>query len=121
MQMRSFEAANMQEAMQMAREEMGEDAIILSTRSDREGGVTVTFALERYDEQPVEEAEALFSSYEPSMRLEGLPQHPSSPAPQAGHIALDHPLASILAHHAVPDDIIQQILDTSNALRIPES
>lgn len=46
MRLKSFYANTMTEAMQMVRDTLGEDAIIISTREEDEGGVCLTAAIE---------------------------------------------------------------------------
>jgi|GEM_PF-153390 len=57
MLVRSFTAQDMKQAMKMAREQLGEDAIMLSTDSNNNGDVVVTFALEHPDDKPLFEAD----------------------------------------------------------------
>ena len=46
MRLKSFTAKTMKEAMQMVRDELGENAVIVATREES-GGVRVTAALEQ--------------------------------------------------------------------------
>ncbi len=56
MRLKSFYAANMKEAMQLVRETLGEEAIIVSTKEQKGGGVQLTAAIEPgveiYDDLP---------------------------------------------------------------------
>lgn len=50
MRLKSFHGANLNEAMRLVRDALGDDAIIISTRDEESGGVRVTAAI---DETPV--------------------------------------------------------------------
>lgn len=56
MRLKSFYAANMKEAMQLVKDTLGEDAIIVSTKEQKGGGVSLTAAIEQnidtYDDLP---------------------------------------------------------------------
>lgn len=57
MLVRSFTAQDMKQAMKMAREQLGDEAVMLSTDSNNNGDVVVTFALEHPDDRPLFEAD----------------------------------------------------------------
>lgn len=57
MLVRSFTAQDMKQAMKMAREQLGENAVMLSTDSNNNGDVVVTFALEHPDDRPLFESD----------------------------------------------------------------
>ncbi len=111
MKMRSFAAGNVAEAMEMARNELGEEAVILSTDSPKGGGVVVTFGLDR-EEDPFFEA-------------------PPPPPPVTKRKAnstfrasyADAPMLEMIAgcfdHHGVPAAISDDLLTQAEALDLP--
>jgi flagellar biosynthesis protein FlhF len=97
MQMRSFAARNVQEAMNQAREAMGDEAVILSSEPDNDGGVIVTFALDRGDPILFEENNGPRGMYfqEPA----------DTPYPLSPHIR------DILQYHGTPEAVIKKLVD----------
>ena len=52
MRMKKISAGSVQEALALARKELGEDAVLLETKKNATGkGVTITFAVDEPDEQ----------------------------------------------------------------------
>jgi flagellar biosynthesis protein FlhF len=111
MKMRSFTAGNVAEAMEMARNELGEEAVILSTDSPKGGGVVVTFGLDR-EEDPFFEAPP-----------------PPEPAPKrtaTGPLRASYAdapmlemIASCFEYHGVPAAIADDLLKQAEALDLP--
>lgn len=97
MQMRSFTARNVQDAMSMARDELGEEAVILSTEPDSDGGVVVTFALDRGDPVIFDEDPRPGATY--------FREEDDSP------YALSPHLNDILRHHGTPEHVIRKLLE----------
>lgn len=113
--MRSFTARNMQEAMKLARDEMGEDAIILSSDKGDNGDLVVTFALEREDT-------ALFDT-DPRPEA-GYFQSPAqqSPAPPSTHATpLLRRIEDTLNYHSTPARQVQKLLQIAQRLELPEN
>lgn len=84
MRLRTITAPDMQDAMRMVREEIGEDAVIVSTARNPKGkGVTVTVAQEEDDFEPPPAPEApppsapyvAHASVSPSASMRGLPDY----------------------------------------------
>lgn len=100
MHMRSFTARNVQDAMHQAREEMGDEAVIISSEPDDDGGVVVTFALDRGDPIVFDEAPGPRGTYFQNQSEDDEPhQYPLAP-----HIT------DILHYHGVPDSVIKQLM-----------
>lgn len=124
MKMRSFNAANIAEAMEMARDALGEDAIILSTDSPKGGGVTVTFGLDREDDEDI------FEAPEATPQAHQSAPHPA-PNPRPVNMAnyqrstyADAPMLELIAdcldYHAVPAPIADDLLLKAESLNLPE-
>ncbi len=90
MRLRQFHAQSVPEAMQKVRESLGEDAIILATRDDPDGGVSVTAALE-------DEALEEFSF--------------ADDQPDLGSVDI---IAEALAYHKVPKNLSERLLQESS-------
>src|SRR3546814_16916736 len=88
MLLRTFTARTAAEAMAQVRRALGDEAIILSTQDDDDGGVRITAALE-----PTETASAPHSATAPATELE----------------AADR-VADVLDHHRVPRGLADRIL-----------
>src|ERR1700754_3740081 len=103
MRLKNFTAATMDEAMRRVRQELGEDAVILSTKRNGKGGVLVTAGLE--DEPPLAEdmATDLPNSYD---------------LPAAGMAPLDglDLIASRLEFNGVPPTIADRLLNAAAEL-----
>lgn len=129
MKMRSFTAGNVAEAMEMAREALGDDAIILSTDSPKGGGVTVTFGLDRADDEipsPVPHQEIGQGATKedttpinraPSPRPAVARHYPRASFADAPMLEL---IASTLDYHAVPAPIADDLLAKAETLELPE-
>lgn len=126
MQMRSFTATDMKEAMNMARAEMGDNAVMLSTDSTSDGGVVVTFALDRDDDYPLfEEQEArptpdFFKQphetkpiFKPPLQRLDL----TTPAPSS---VMDT-IKETLLYHSTPQYIVDRMLEIAQGLVLPDT
>ena len=110
MRLKSFTARNTKEAMQMVREELGEDAIIVATHEEKNavGGrqVQITAAIER-------------DSYYPDTP----PDEPSEDwlyADDDNEAMVIEELTETLLRHTVPDDILEQMTSCVSVLGIDE-
>lgn len=96
MRLRSFHGSNLADAMRQVREALGEDAIIVATRDDEQGGVRVTAAL---DEAP--------APAKPAAPLEATP----------ASIDYDHDVVELIAEqltrHGVAPALAEKILSTA--------
>ena len=109
MRLKSFTAKTMKEAMRMVREELGEDAIIVATREEKNavGGsmVHLTAAIERdnnySDSDDIASEDWLYADDDnEAMVLEEVTE--------------------TLLRHAVPDDVLDQIVSCASVLGIDE-
>ncbi|NBX74343.1 MAG: GTPase [Alphaproteobacteria bacterium] len=94
MRLKSFHAGTLSEAMKMVREALGDDAIIVATRDDEQGGVRVTAALDD-DAKPATETPAAAPS-----------------AKQTDENVIDR-LASHLYRHGVTAALSEKLLATA--------
>jgi flagellar biosynthesis protein FlhF len=123
MQLRTFLAKDMRDALSQVRSEMGEDAVIIASEKSKGGGVMVRAAIEHAE--PIAEDKALVQADEdadadtlPSIednyrenlmrRLRGMPQQHSKSAPF--HRA---ELLNILRGHRLPDALAHDLAKTA--------
>jgi flagellar biosynthesis protein FlhF len=113
MKMKRISAANMKDAMTLARRELGEDVVLIDTHKTA-GGVIVTFAIDQEDEdfgfeQAAEIAERT------------TPFRPAIQKPATSKVEIDHPahvlLKDVMEYHSISSGLSARILE--HALRIP--
>ena len=104
MRLKSFYAQTMTEAMQMVRDTLGEDAIIVATREERGGHVHVTAAVE----PAFEVGENPLSSAESDDWLQYDDENDQS--------AVTEDLTDILLRHSVPEDVIDHIISCATVV-----
>lgn len=144
MRLRTFTAANMQGAMQMVRDALGEDAVIISTRENGKDDVQVTAA---YDDATAEAADADYQDWFATLRENAAPagarpagasaaaehpgsltarlaarQHPHQPARNLEHVPIQvaRRIARILKHHGVSDPLLAQLDTQLRALEMAD-
>lgn len=123
MRLKSFHAKTMKEAMQMVRDELGEDAVIVATREEGDGRVRVTAALEQ-EETGFEddytnafafdgetEAVADDRSRDDRSRDEWLHYD----ADDEANVVVEQ-LTDIMLRHAVPEDILDQVVSCATII-----
>lgn len=105
MKMKQISAASMQEAMRIARDELGEDAVLLDQRSAVGGkGIVVTFAIDESD--PLQFDDIPFDTVD---------VQPFSPqiVRSTSRLDIDHPAYAIcrdaLDYHAIPEQLKQKL------------
>ncbi len=112
MRMKHISAPTMQEALQIAKRELGEDAVLLDTKKHGASGITVVFAVD--DEEPVRFDDIDFTLPEPFT---------PEPLPRAASGDVSHPVHELLreamAYHAVPTGLATQLLTRIAGQRIP--
>lgn len=104
MRMKQIQAPSMQEAMQIARRDLGEDAIML--RSDKKGGnVIVTFGIEE--------------AYDPTEDIAPPVNYAPPAVPQATVRRADHPTIQLLEKslhwHGISERLIKSLCSTAQA------
>lgn len=110
MRMKHIHAADMKAAMQLAREELGEDAVLLDSRSV-DGGLVVTFAVE----DAAEEEDFGFDDipFTAPDEISPEPYVPQIVRAATARAEIDHPAFTIakdvLAHHQVPEPLAEKI------------
>jgi flagellar biosynthesis protein FlhF len=109
MRLKSFTANTMKEAMQMIRETLGEDAIILETREENGGrSVRVTAAIDKDTEATMPRTAADVAAFD-DWSLE----------PENMDVAEE--IGDILLRHAVPDNLIDDLLAQINTMGLPDA
>lgn len=127
MRLKSFYAKTMTEAMQMVRDQLGPEAIIVATREENGGrSVRVTAAVERMDETP---------SFDPKPTIRK-PTAAAAPAPARTAVpanylqydaeedaedAVQEILTDTLLRHGVPVDISDNIISTATMMGLSDA
>lgn len=114
MKMRTIEAANIQQAMQMARDTLGDDAVIISTDNQKSGSVVVTFALDRDDEILFEEDARPNGSFFSAAAAEPATSFHEPETPLLAAIQ------DVFEFHAVPERISSPIMRAARSLKLPD-
>ncbi|NBX65974.1 MAG: GTPase [Proteobacteria bacterium] len=120
MRLKSFYAKTMTEAMQMIREALGEDAIIVATREENGGrSVRVTAAIDRMDDGPAFEiAPKPRTARRPSA---GIPQdYLQYDLEEDAEDAINEVLTDTLLRHGFPSDISDNVLSTATLMGMPD-
>lgn len=119
MRLKSFYAKTMTEAMQMVRDTLGEDAIIVATREENGGrSVRVTAAIDRMDDS---------IAFEPGARAQrrasaGIPSdYLQYDAEDDAEDAINEILTDTMLRHGVPSDISDTILTTASMIGATEA
>lgn len=108
MRLKSFYAANMKEAMQLVKDTLGEDAVIIGTKEEKGGGVRLTAAIEQEMD--------VFNDLPEPMNL-GIDDNEDAFAEDWFHedgndeegIIVEH-LTDVLLRHGVPEDVMDHII-----------
>jgi flagellar biosynthesis protein FlhF len=106
MRLKSFTANTMKEAMQMIRETLGEDAIILETREENGGrSVRVTAAIDKDTEatMPRQAEEVVYDDWTLDSNMD-----------------VSEEIGDALLRHAVPDALIDDIVAQVNTMGLPD-
>ena len=112
MRLKSFTANTMKEAMQMIRETLGEDAIIVSTQEMVGGkGVRVTAAIDKDTEatmpRPTNTKEAGLSDWQY--------------ADDDDEMTVVEEVTEVMLRHAVPDEVLDNIVGAVNVMGLTET
>ncbi len=111
MRLRTFHAADMQTAMQQIREELGDDAVIISTtREDNSKRVAVTAAIDQTEIKLVEE--------EPIAPIP-TPANTQTTSPEvnlARSNSIINALQKLLQYHSIQPELLEALLDTARML-----
>ncbi len=105
MRTKQITAANMQDALAIARQDLGEDAVLLDTKKVPKG-IIVTFAIEEYDDDLLGEGAPMPANITPFT--------PEIPRATAAKVELTHPALEIisqaLTYHRLPEALVERIL-----------
>ncbi|MBL8637541.1 MAG: ATP-binding protein [Alphaproteobacteria bacterium] len=121
MRLKSFYANTMTEAMQMVRNSLGEDAIIVATREENGGkSVRVTAAIE--DDRPAPSSKERHIAFE--LGHGGLPAEDDDwlqyDDEQDRDDNLTEAIIDVLLKHAVPEDVMDQIVSCASLMDLDE-
>lgn len=113
MRLKSFYAKTVTEAMQMIRDTLGEDAIIVATREENGGkAVRVTAAIEEDDNRHDD-----FNDYERDEIENGYLQYDAEE--EDGGVA--EALTEVMLKHSVPEDIIDQVISCATVVGLEQA
>lgn len=113
MRLKTFTARTMKEAMQMVRDTIGEDAVIIATRDEADGGVRVTAALDP-DARPAATENASFLAHEK-------PIDDWVYADDDDSVTVVEDITEAMLRHAVPDDVLDVITSAAAVMGLDES
>lgn len=121
MRLKSFYAKTMKDAMQMVRNTLGDDAVIVATREEKTGGVRVTAAVEQSDEDfdaggfgtPHFE---LGTAAEPADAQSWLQYDEED---SEGAVA--EQLTDVMLRHGVPEEITDQVISCATVLGLGDA
>lgn len=118
MRLKSFYAKTMTEAMQMVRDALGDDAIIVATREENGGrSVRVTAAVERMDETPRFEDNGVKPRHPKRELQAAVPQdYLQYDAEEDAEDVVHEKLTDTLLRHGVPGDISDTIISTATMM-----
>ncbi len=123
MRLKTFTADDMTLAMQMVRESLGDDAVIISTQEENGAGVSVTAA---FDDISPEKADNEYEPWFDSLKNDNS-NEPDAPRNirqyQGGGLVPDHVatrIENILRHHGVNDYLLEAMIDRLDELDAPD-
>lgn len=111
MRIKTYIAQDMPQALALIREEMGDDAIIVSSDSRRDGSVKVIAAWEQPPSAPPDDED----TFQPFAPVPAAP--PAAPAP-----GVQRAIVAAFAEHGVPDDLARRLAAAAEPHRdlVPE-
>jgi flagellar biosynthesis protein FlhF len=113
MRLRTFTAPDMPSAMRQVREALGEDAVILSSESDRGKGVKITAAAEQEEDAP---SSGFAQAFPSAVRSAPVPA-PKKDEPKRSNPAADQlrfEIQNILRFHNLPELFIAKIIQKAS-------
>ncbi len=116
MRMKKISAGSVQEALALARKELGEDAVLLETKKNATGkGVTITFAVDEPDEQ-------LFANDDYDNPADILPFRPEISRASTARVEIDHPAIGLIReameYHGMPEALSSRINSALNKIHL---
>lgn len=122
MRLKSFYAKTMTEAMQMVRETLGDEAIIVATREENGGrSVRVTAAVERIEETPSFEAAEKPRVKKPVANQAVPDDYLQYDAEGDAEDVIHEILTDTMLRHGVPSDISDTILSTATMMGLADA
>lgn len=127
MRLKSFYAKTVTEAMQMIRETLGDDAIIVATREENGGrSVRVTAAIDRFDDAPSFEGPAFEIDSQPRRAIRransNVPDdYLQYDAEEDAEDAINETLTEAMLRHGVPSDLSDTILSAACMVGAPDA
>jgi len=122
MRLKSFYANTMTEAMQMVRDTLGDDAVIVATREENNGrSVRVTAAVERMDERQSFGPRTGGRSDIAAQMARGGHEYLQYDAEEDAEDAIIDQLTDLMLAHGVPGDITDTILSTAAMMGMPDA
>ena len=120
MRLKSFYAKTMTEAMQMVKDTLGEDAVIVATREEKNGkAVHVTAAIEqpdRYEEQ----SQSLYNTDGDDRDHVNYGDRWTNENDVDGEDAVIEKLTDVMLRHAVPEEITDQVISCASVIGIEQ-
>lgn len=112
MRLKTFSAKTMKEAMQMVRDAIGEDAVIIATRDEPGGGVRVTAALD--------------PDARPAFADEGVPTDKKEfedwlYAGDDDSASVVEEITEAMLRHAVPEEVLDHIVSAASVMGLDDS
>ncbi len=107
MRLKSFTAKTMKDAMTDVRNAMGEEAIIVATREERDGRVTLTAAVDQIAEDALRAADR---SYDDWLYDD-----------DDDEISVMEEITDVMLRHAVPEEILEHITSYANVLGLDDA
>ena len=104
MRLKSFYATTMNEAMQMVRETLGDDAVIVATQEERGGNIHVTAAIEPHFELSGTGASSEWLQYDD----------------EDEENAIAEALTDALLRHSAPEDVMDNIISCASVVGIDD-
>lgn len=136
MRMKQITAPTMQEALHIARRDLGDEAVLLETRKLSGGrGVTVVFAVDEEEENSFAHPTAANTKIPPipvnipsrtfNEEISHKPRAKSVPATSPTATSLPHPAHDLIAHellaHAMPEELAERMMQTVRLQKIPSA
>lgn len=112
MRLKTFTAKTMKDAMQMVRDTIGEDAVIIATRDEAGGGVRVTAALDP-DARPYQEETGKILAGDQKFN-DWLYEDDSDSA------SVVEEITEAMLRHAVPEDVLDHVVSAASVMGLDE-
>jgi len=120
MRLKSFYAKTMTEAMQMVKDTLGEDAVIVATREEKNGkAVRVTAAVEQADRYETQ-SNSLYNNEQSPGSNADYGDRWTNENDEDGEDAVIEKLTDVMLRHAVPEEITDQVISCASVIGIEQ-